>query len=506
MWGRGVFGLSAVATMTIAQDNKSGEQKTNSETRDLTRENMVQRGMRAKGDFSRVNSSRYRLLQVQAISRHGMRTPVTAIPHIRNVTWNCVPDEQDQHVRVATSLEFETEEGELRQKFRTEYGERGKGLKGTCTKGQLTPEGTRQMMEVGRMYRERYVNQLGFLPSDIAPGVMYVRSTDVPRTILSAQSIMTGLYPSPSPSSPPLVIHSIYENDENMYPRGGCKQLKKYQHLSKEVTESEETKAIMNQLRAMTGYSSSPSLIGMHNTIESLVLHHDTHLEDMREDMLLSPSKLSCEEPTPLKGGKENIIPKDEFHTLPCGIVEALRMKVGESMGAKYNDPQHAIVARLAIGRFLYDLKQETERAVAFYSKREQKASPTSLLNEFSSAPPKMLLYVGHDTTIGPLLGSLGVFDGFNPPLGSQLIIELYGEEEQNAPQYSNFYVKLIYNGKVVPLSQTHRLGEERRKEEREREGERGEEGLVSLEFFMDLCEKMSISQESYVVVCDEKE
>ena len=87
-------------------------------------------------------------------------------------------------------------------------------------------------------------------------------------------------------------------------------------------------------------------------------------------------------------------------------------MKVGESMGAKYNDPQHPIVAQLGIGRFLMDLKQETDRAgenyksfllipssfpdpylshflVAFYSQSEQKASPTSHLNEFSSVPPK---------------------------------------------------------------------------------------------------------------------
>ena len=35
-----------------------------------------------------------------------MRTPVTPIAHIRNVTWNCVPDEEEKHVRVSTSLEF----------------------------------------------------------------------------------------------------------------------------------------------------------------------------------------------------------------------------------------------------------------------------------------------------------------------------------------------------------------------------------------------------------------
>ena len=44
------------------------------------------------------------------------------------------------------------------------------------------------------------------------------------------------------------------------------------------------------------------------------------------------------------------------------------------------------------------------------------------------------------------------------------------------------------------------------RKREKEREMEEGEEGLVSLEFFLGLCEKMSISHAEYLMACEKKE
>ena len=100
----------------------------------------------------------------------------------------------------------------------------------------------------------------------------------------------------------------------------------------------------------------------------------------------------------------------------------------------------------------------------------------------------------------------MGVFDNFNPPLGSQLIFELYGEKDSNNNNFKNYYVKLIYNGKVVPLSDSNRVGGRDRRREKEREREGGEEGLVSLEFFLKICGKMSISQEEYLIVCEKKE
>ena len=92
----------------------------------------------------------------------------------------------------------------------------------------------------------------------------------------------------------------------------------------------------------MTGYSST-SLMGIHNTLglspptphqksppslttttESLILHHDSHLEDMREDILLSPGEMKCGDE------KINIVgdePNDNFHSLPCGFVLLKKQK-----------------------------------------------------------------------------------------------------------------------------------------------------------------------------------
>ena len=48
------------------------------------------------------------------------------------------------------------------------------------------------------MLRNYYVNKLGFLPTALTPsnlGVLHVRSDDEPRTVLSAQGVLLGLFP-----------------------------------------------------------------------------------------------------------------------------------------------------------------------------------------------------------------------------------------------------------------------------------------------------------------------
>ena len=56
---------------------------------------------------------------------------------------------------------------------------------------------------------------------------------------------------------------------------------------------------------------------------------------------------------------------------------------------------------------------------------------------------PRLHLYSGHDSTLMPLLVSLGIFDHKWPPFTADLTLELYTTPEKD------IYVKISYNNEV---------------------------------------------------------
>lgn len=61
--------------------------------------------------------------------------------------------------------------------------------------GHLTPEGIAGCYQLGTKFRQKYVTQHHLLPAAYDPKLMYVRSSDFDRTLMSAQSVLMGLYP-----------------------------------------------------------------------------------------------------------------------------------------------------------------------------------------------------------------------------------------------------------------------------------------------------------------------
>lgn len=95
--------------------------------------------------------------------------------------------------------------------------------------GQLTATGMQQEYQLGASLRKVYVDQHHLLPANYATGSVYVRSSDVDRTLMSAQSFLMGLYPlgtgpnlpgSTQPALPgayqPISIHTIAKDQENL--------------------------------------------------------------------------------------------------------------------------------------------------------------------------------------------------------------------------------------------------------------------------------------------------
>uniref|UniRef100_A0A915PKU1 acid phosphatase n=1 Tax=Setaria digitata TaxID=48799 RepID=A0A915PKU1_9BILA len=67
-------------------------------------------------------------------------------------------------------------------------------------KGELTTQGMAQHVKLGKIIYNRYVNSLKFLNSYYDSRQIYVRSTDVNRTLMSAVSNFVGFYNNPSES------------------------------------------------------------------------------------------------------------------------------------------------------------------------------------------------------------------------------------------------------------------------------------------------------------------
>lgn len=61
--------------------------------------------------------------------------------------------------------------------------------------GQLTATGMLQEYQLGQRLREEYITQYQLLPEEYSVKTMYVRSTEYDRTVMSAQSLLLGLYP-----------------------------------------------------------------------------------------------------------------------------------------------------------------------------------------------------------------------------------------------------------------------------------------------------------------------
>ncbi|MCX7091601.1 MAG: histidine phosphatase family protein [Legionellales bacterium] len=138
--------------------------------------------------------------------------------------------------------------------------------------GQLTPTGMAQEYQLGQRLRKEYIKQYQLLPKKYSIKTMYVRSTEYDRTVMSAQSLLLGLYPqSKGPKIPvsqtyalphgyqPIPIFTLPRRDDILgYPFHDellfRKLLQKYLFSTPEwMATAQELKQHMPKWRAATG-------------------------------------------------------------------------------------------------------------------------------------------------------------------------------------------------------------------------------------------------------------
>jgi len=262
--------------------------------------------------------------------------------------------------------------------------------------GQLTKRGKERHFNLGRWIRNRYD---GFLGADYDENEIYVRSTDVDRTLMSAQSNLAGLYP-PNPDQrwnpdldwQPIPVHTVPQSEDSLL--SSHAECPRFEQLQEEIENGEYMKNIYDENKDLFDYISKNAGENISDIVHLDYIYDTLLIEDLNNMTL----------------------PEWTKSVFPGGKFEELR-----DLSFTIDTFTHEL-KRLKGGPFVNELIDHFHQ-----------------VQNGSLDPPerKLFMYSGHDTTVAPILHTLGVFDIKAPPYASMIIIELFDR--------SGLYVRVSY-------------------------------------------------------------
>lgn len=261
--------------------------------------------------------------------------------------------------------------------------------------GQLVNRGKLRHYELGRYLRSRYD---GFLPAVYSVNDIYVRSTDVDRTLMSVEANLAGLYPPTSSqiwnkniSWQPIPIHTTPEHEDALL---AMKQpCQKYDYLYKKVMDNEFFRNVSRKNHDLYSYLTRYSGDKI-TSIESLEYLYST---------LFIESLFNYT----LPDWAQTVFPDKLF---PWAALSFATLTFVPDL------------ARLKTGPLLNEI-------VEFFKNKTSIKPDTK----------KILMYSGHDVTIGNVLNSLNIFSYHCPPYASTILFEL---RQKNGTNYVNIFYK----------------------------------------------------------------
>ncbi|KAM9187315.1 prostatic acid phosphatase isoform 2-T2 [Dugong dugon] len=264
--------------------------------------------------------------------------------------------------------------------------------------GQLTKVGIQQHYELGAYMRKRYEK---FLNESYKREQVYIRSTDIDRTLMSAMSNLAALFPpegisiwNPNLLWQPIPVHTVPTSEDRLLymPFNQCPH---FQELEDETLKSEEFqkrllpyKAFIETLPKLSGYKDQ-ALAGIWSRVYDPLLCERTH-----------------------------------NFTLPSWVTEDTMTKLRE-------------LSELSI-LSLYGIHKQKRK-----SRLQGGVLVNEILNNMKNATQpsnhrKLVMYSGHDTTVSGLQMALDVYNGQLPPYASCHITELYLDKGE-------YFVEMYY-------------------------------------------------------------
>ena len=263
--------------------------------------------------------------------------------------------------------------------------------------GQLTSRGKRMQYNLGRYLRGRYKTLIG---DSYDPNAVYIRSTDVDRTLMSAEANLAGLFPPEgnqvwNPTIPwqPIPVHTVpKEEDAMLSEHAVCDRAAK---AVDEVLASPEMKKLDEENAELFAYLEKHSGEPVKNILTVDFLYDTLYIEQLYNKTL--PAWTSSVFPDKMRRLRNLSFKLDSWTD------ELKRLKGGPLIEDVVKRMKNASMS----------LKVETRQ--------------------------KLILYSGHDTTLATFMNSLGMFDGIAPPYASAIMVELY------KTQKNEFYVQFWY-------------------------------------------------------------
>lgn len=298
--------------------------------------------------------------------------------------------------------------------------------------GQLTAIGQRAHYELGTRLRARYVDS-GFLSESYSAKEIYVRSTDVDRTLMSAQSQLTGLYPPGTARNvdvrvkfgedalhedegglphmfQPIPVHTeSAKNDILLLPGVGCPR---HRFLIEKKFASDE---FLRKIDEEADFLRTVGRIANVSDPEAFNIFDLVHISDTWTCFAAHSVPLP-DAATP------DIV--SHAHNVSNWLLKFRNTGVA--------------VHRLRAGLILNTIREYMVMAALLDADR--------LPPEFNNLVKKFVLLSAHDTTVSSTLAALRVFDGTNPPYNSTIIWELFKAHN------GTLFVRVEYNGQPLVL------------------------------------------------------
>jgi len=293
----------------------------------------------------------------------------------------------------------------------------------TESPGQLTRAGARQTFLLGKQYADRYIKQLRLLPQECAPNSIHVVCTEMSRTILSARSILAGMY---APDA------SLEAGDgwwSTLESRTGVAGIQKVPITT--ITRGQKNHLLSKEQEDAGLFQSNVNRVLKTPEFAALNKEHQTDLDrwgkiagvtspiaNVWELVGFSDYLYGMVHATPPLPLPDSLSVSEANRIIDTGFTNQARL---------FSTP---FMTRYLASDFVKQLCGDLEAATR------------------TNQECKLTLYVGHDISILPVMAAVGSPLSTNPPYAAHMEFELYRSERGKV-----FTVRTFYQGASLPIA-----------------------------------------------------